>query len=245
MRGPPVHANFDAYALLALWESALGQPALARDDALLQASSGGAARTLGERNARLMGLHARLFGREVELLSHCPSCGTVAQFSADCDALAAQMPVAEEVQSHRLKVQGHLMKFRLPDSSDVAAAAGEKAEGEFAQHILDRCVLSCTREGESVPVRQLPVPVLDALSQRMETLDPCASVSFSIECPECATRWDARLDVGQMMWQKVQAAAERLLLDVDALARSYGWTESEVLGLSSLRRAAYLQMVAA
>mgnify|MGYP001788484044 CR=1 FL=1 len=40
-------------------------------------------------------------------------------------------------------------------------------------------------------------------------------------------------------------AAERVLLDVDALARCYGWTESEVLRLSPTRRAAYLQLAAA
>ena len=242
-----MHADFDADALLALWECALGQAAGARDDALLQASFDGAetVRTLGERNARLMELHARLFGREVELLSHCPSCGTVAQFSADCDALAAQMPVAEGLQSHRLEAQGHLIEFRLPDSADVAAASDAKLQGDFAHHLLDRCVLSCTREGESVPIRQLPAPVLDALSQHMETLDPCASVSFALECPQCATGWNAPLDVGQMVWQKVQAAAERLLLDVDVLAHAYGWTEREVLRLNPLRRAAYLQLVTA
>jgi hypothetical protein len=43
----------------------------------------------------------------------------------------------------------------------------------------------------------------------------------------------------------VQAAAERVLLDVHALARAYGWTESEVLRLTPARRSAYLQMAAA
>lgn len=240
-------AEFDVEALLALWERALGQPPWVRDDALLHAAFEGSAspRTLGERNARLMELHVRLFGREVELLSHCPACVTVAQFSADCEALAARMPVIDTAPSHRLEAQGHLIEFRLPGSADLAAASGEEAPEDFAQHLLDRCVLACTHDGASVPVRKLPVPVLDALSQRMETLDPGASVSFTLECPECDTRWDAPLDVGQMVWRKVQAAAERLLLDIDALARAYGWTEPEVLRLSPLRRAAYLQMVAA
>jgi hypothetical protein len=44
------------------------------------------------------------------------------------------------------------------------------------------------------------------------------------------------------LWQKVQLAAERLLLDIDTLARAYGWTESDVLRLSPVRRAAYVQM---
>jgi hypothetical protein len=90
----------------------------------------------------------------------------------------------------------------------------------------------------------MPEPVLDALSRHMETLDPGASVSFALDCPQCATHWQAPLDVGEMLWQKVRAAAERVLLDIDMLARAYGWTEREVLRLSPLRRAAYLQMVA-
>ena len=96
-----------------------------------------------------------------------------------------------------------------------------------------------------MPVHELPMPVLDALSRHMEALDPGAGVSFALVCPQCGTCWDAQLDVGELVWQKLRAAAERLLLDVDALARAYGWTEPEVLRLSPVRRAAYLQMVIA
>ena len=237
----------DDNALLALWELGLGQSEWARGDALLRTASEGSAGspTLGERNAMFMELHGRLFGREIELLSHCPTCGTVAQFGGDCEALAAQLRVVDETPEHHLEAEGHVVEFRLPTGADVAAASrGETAE-DFAQQLLDRCVLACTLEGAQVPVRQLPLPVVDAISRRMETLDPGASVSFALECPQCGTRWDAPLDVVQMVWQKVQAAAERLLLDVDALARAYGWTESEVLRLSPVRRAAYLQLVTA
>ncbi len=243
-----MRAGLDTEALLTLWERALGQPAGVRDDALLRASFEGAepVRTLGERNARLMELHARLFGREIELLSDCPACHTVAQFSGNCDALAAQMwPKLENTGPHRLEAQGHVIEFRLPDSADIAIASADEGDEDFTQLLLDRCVLACTREGHDVPVRQLPEPVLDALSQHMETLDPGASVSFALDCPQCATHWQAPLDVGEMLWQKVRAAAERVLLDIDMLARSYGWTEREVLRLSPLRRAAYLQMVTA
>ena len=241
----------DASALLTLWEGALGQSAGARGDALLRASPEGGqpARTLGERNAGLLDLHARLFGGEIELLSRCPACATVAQFSGSCDALAARMrPGLEAASPFRLQTQGHIVEFRLPDSADIAiACANEGAEDDedFALDLLERCVLACTREGTNVPVRQLPETVLDALSQHMETLDPGASVSFALDCPQCATHWQAPLDVGELLWQKVRAAAERVLLDIDVLARSYGWTEREVLRLSPLRRAAYLQMVTA
>ena len=242
-----MHAFNDAGALLTLWEAALGEAAGARGDALLCASPESAqpAKTLGERNARLLDLHERLFGRDIELLSQCPACHTVAQFSGNCDALAARMPGLAEAPTHRLEAQGHVVEFRLPDSADIASAASIENTEAFVQLLLDRCVLACTCDGHDVAVRQLPEPVLDALSQRMEALDPGASVSFALDCPQCAARWEAPLDVGEMLWQKVRTGAERMLLDIDALARIYGWTEREVLGLSPLRRAAYLQMATA
>lgn len=241
-----MHSTIDGKTLLALWESVLAQPAADRSDALLQAAPRNAApaRSLGERTARLAGLHTELFGRELELLSHCPTCGTVAQFSGDCEAIAAQMsPQITNVPQHRLEIHGHFIDFRMPDSADIAIASGGAGNEDFTQRLLDRCVLGCSYEGNAVPARQLPVPVLDALSQHMEMLDPGASVSFALECPQCATQWQAQLDLGEVVWLKVRVAAEQVLLDIDALARAYGWTEREVLRLKPLRRAAYLQMV--
>lgn len=242
-----MNCRLDADALLALWERTLGQVASARDDALLQALPDTAApRTLGERNARLLGLHAQWFGSELELLSHCPACGTVAQFSADCEALAAQGPAGDAaLPSHRLQVDGHAIEFRLPDPADVTAASAAPNDEAFAGELLASCLLACTRDGMPVSPKDLPAPVLAALSQRMEALDPAASVSFALECPQCSAHWDARLDAGQPLRQKLQAAAERVLLDVDGLARAYGWTEPEVLRLSPARRAAYLQLATA
>ena len=106
-----MHSAIDGETLLALWEGVLAQPAAARGDALLQtaASNAAPACSLGERNARLAGLHAQLFGLELELLSHCPACGTVAQFSGDCAALAAQMlPKIENAPHYCLETHGHV-----------------------------------------------------------------------------------------------------------------------------------------
>jgi hypothetical protein len=228
----------DADALLALWERMLAQ---GRDAALLP----DAPRTLGERNAQLLELHARWFGDELELLSHCPACGSAAQFSTECAALSARWPAAAMEPRHRLDALGHTIEFRLPDSTDVAAAGDAPDEDAFARELLARCVLACTRDGVPVPLHAMPTPLLDALSQRMESLDPAASLAFDLVCPQCGTPWEARLDVGQLLSQKLQAAAERVLLDVDALARAYGWSEPEVLRLSATRRAAYLQLAVA
>jgi hypothetical protein len=235
--------------LLTLWERGLGVAGLARAEAVL-ASAGHASppRSLGERNRRLLELHASLFGPYVELRSLCPGCATAVEWSADCDALLGETAVEREAPTHRLDSGGYRVEFRLADGADLMAAArdnrdnGDRDEEAFARALLRRCVVSCSEGGAPRDASTLPDSVLDALSIRMETLDPAARFSFALDCPECGARWDARLEVDELLWVKVQAAAERLLLEVDALARAYGWTEHEVLALSPLRRAAYLQM---
>ena len=239
--------RLDAEALLTVWERAVGRPPSVRDDVLLQGLANDCASDvpLGERNAMLLGMHARIFGPDLALISHCPGCATVTQFAANCDVMVAELAPAHATTAHELEVQGHRVRFRLPHASDVAASSHASSENEFAESLVARCVQSCTDNGQPVAPSALPSHVLDALSQRMESLDPGASLSFALQCPECSMRWDAQLDAAELLWQKIQTESERLLFDVDTLARAYGWTEAQVLQLSPMRRAAYLQMAMA
>jgi hypothetical protein len=45
------------------------------------------------------------------------------------------------------------------------------------------------------------------------------------------------------LWLEITARSQRLILEVHQLARTYGWTEAEILNLSAARRALYLKMV--
>ena len=230
--------------LLALWARGLAHTGPTRTDVVLQASGKvPAPRTLGARNISLLELHADLFGERLELRSHCPSCGTAVEFSSDSRALAARLPKGAAAPSHRIDIEGYAIEFRVLSSADLIDASRSTTESAFVTRLLERCVLTCTRAAADVAVRDVPETVLDRLSQQMEALDPAARVSFAVECPHCAAAWDAQLDIDQLVWTKVQAAAERLLLEIDTLARAYGWTERDVLELDPLRRAAYLQLV--
>jgi hypothetical protein len=231
--------------LLALWERGLGHRGWAQGDALLAGIDARALRTLGERTVTLLRLHETMFGGGADLVSHCPSCEAAVQFTVNCAAVLEQIPETTTNTVHRIDAGAYAIEFRLPVSADVVAASRESSDEGFARGMLERCVTGCARDGEPIALRDVPDDALDAVSRRMEALDPGATVSFAVDCPDCAAHWDAPLDVGQLVWQKVQASAERLLLDVDVLARAYGWTEREVLSLTPARRAAYLQIVTA
>ena len=51
------------------------------------------------------------------------------------------------------------------------------------------------------------------------------------------------LDVPGLFWIELRSLARRLLSDVHELASRYGWSESEILGLSARRRRAYIERV--
>ena len=257
----PAVEPLTAEAVLCLWERAFGKTPWDRDDLLLSAAGTAAMpRTLGARNAALMRLHAGWFGARLDLLSTCPQCATTTEFAADSGALAPQLDSAPPAAPQWLQLDDHRVEFRVPDvdavvSATLAVQAGQAMQAMppdpddsariFADELWSACVLSAVRNGRPCSAAELPEPVRVAVSQRMEALDPGASVSFVLDCPGCAARWQAPLDIGLALWRKLQEQAERLLIEVDTLARAYGWAQHEVLALSPLRRAAYLQLVRA
>jgi hypothetical protein len=51
------------------------------------------------------------------------------------------------------------------------------------------------------------------------------------------------LDPPSFLWREVEARAACLLDEIDRLARAYGWSERDILGLGDARRAAYLDRI--
>jgi hypothetical protein len=68
-------------------------------------------------------------------------------------------------------------------------------------------------------------------------------VLLGLHCPLCSHSWQALFDIASFFWTEISAHARRLLREVDALARAYGWSEAEILGLSASRRQAYLELI--
>jgi hypothetical protein len=238
-------SNLDCEMLLRMWEAAHTCVGVEREDALLDAldNSSSHHQSLGERNLKLIDLHALHFGDSIELYSRCPSCSVECEFSASSKFLTSQLRSNCHAEAiNFIDSDGYHIEFRLPSRTDLEKIQSIQDAEESFLVLLERCVVSASRGNDIVSPKLLPEPVMRALSDRMEELDPGASISFALECPDCSTKWDALLNLGTLLWAKVQNSAERLLLDIDALARAYGWTEPDILRLSPLRRAAYLQL---
>ena len=97
--------------------------------------------------------------------------------------------------------------------------------------LLGRCV-----PGDA-PAEAMPqfAASLSARHQAFSTL--------TLVCGECHASSEAAFDAGEFLWREVRASAKRLLREVDAIARVYGWTEREILSLRQARRDFYLELV--
>lgn len=225
----------DDHTLLDLWEHALPLAWPAREALFAARACGTGAPTVGAQRLQVLALHRSVSGDALPLRCNCPGCGQDLAFEVDLGALVAALPPPPATQQHTLVVDGRTWGFRLPTPADLAAADTPAVE-DFVARLLALCV-DAGDGGAPLPPRLLP-----ALAERMEALDPAAALSFAVDCPACEQHWDAAFDPARSLWAFVQSRAEQTLLDVDALARRYGWNEAEVLALSPTRRRAYLQL---
>ena len=91
---------------------------------------------------------------------------------------------------------------------------------------------------------ELPAETVEALSRAMIEAEPEAEIILRLTCPACGHEWDLLFDIAEFFWREISAQAQRLLREIDTLARAYGWTEAEILNLPAQRRQTYLEMLA-
>lgn len=236
--------------LLRVWETGRNRPPLDRILAVLAASFPEAVEELptlrlGRLNELLCRQRELTFGRMLDGYVECPRCGERLEFSLDQSAWEGGEEPFPPGGPLDVRESGYELSLRPLEVRDLRDAAGAD-DLEVARRLLaERCVTSAMRDGAAVSAALLPEPVVAAVSEALTRADPRAELLLDLECPECGLSWDSPLDMGDFLWTEIGVQARRLLREVHALARAYGWSESAILGLSEARRAEYLAMVGA
>ncbi|HEU5137489.1 MAG TPA: hypothetical protein VFU13_20265, partial [Steroidobacteraceae bacterium] len=189
-------------------------------------------RTLGERNAALLRLRQSLFGDALKSCVECPECGEALEFELSASAFLERAPAAGI---------GHAMvgdvRVRLPTTRDLASVANEPDESSAARKLLARLCADADCGAARIPV--------DDLAGALDAADPCMDLALDLSCPACAHQWNSTFDVPAYLWEELDVRARRLLDEVHVLAKSYGWSERDILALPETRRYAYLERVLA
>jgi hypothetical protein len=221
--------------VLDLWERGLNLHPLDRGVLALragwpEASESVADWPLGRRNRALAALRRACFG-ELRGRTTCPQCGEPVEFGLDGGTLAEP----SDVEIETVSVAGET--FRLPTSRILASVVDEPDSGTAAAKLCDRCRTGGA-EREQGP---LTADDVERIGEAMALADPLAEIAFAFECPSCGAEFHEGLDLAEFFWREIEAEAKRLLEEVHALASAYGWRERDVLALSPVRRAYYLE----
>jgi hypothetical protein len=225
--------------LLRVWERGLAESPIERALSLLTAASSEerdvlAELSIGERDTRLLALREKTFGANCESLVACENCGERLELVftiADMRKMAA-----EGTQQLSIEMGGEAIHFRLPNSVDLAEAAGAHDEQQARERLLGRCLLNAGAEA-------LPDEVAARIAEQMEQADPQGNIELDLTCPACAHAWRAVFDIESYFWSEINAWARRTLKEVHTLACAYGWRELDILNMTPRRRQMYLELV--
>jgi len=242
---------FSPKEIVHIWEVGRFQHPLDRALTLLDVAcveidrSSLAALTIGQRDKLLFELREQTFGSKFNGFAECPQCREnmeISLMSEDIPKLC-NPPATNFVYTIDLNQEEVSIKFRLPDSRDLAAAAGTNAAESARAVLVERCVIEASLGGETISVCELPDDIITRLAARMSESEPVADIQLDLCCPSCDKRWQQPFDIGLYFWAEIAAQTKRLLRDVHTLARAYGWSETAILSMSDARRNYYLELV--
>jgi hypothetical protein len=131
-----------------------------------------------------------------------------------------------------------ILALRAVSSRDLLMIRGSRNPVE---ELLARCAM--TAEGLPADAADLRKPDMDAIDAACEQLAGWAGLRLSTVCSACGKPIEIGLDPVRLWWDQVESSAVALLRQITTLASAFGWSESEVLGLSERRRATYVAMV--
>ena len=236
-------------ALILAWEWGHDQHLVDRGLLLLRLALPGtpqdtlAALSIGQRNLLLVQLRKLTLGPQLACVVTCPHCSSKQEFVVDADELGVAQPAEQRPERYEVLADDILLRFRLPNSRDLAALVGLRDIGTARRRLLQSCLIQASYEHESLSIEQLPAQAVALLVDKMSEFDPGAELRFRLECDACLHEWTTNLDIVAFFFTEISIRAQHLLHEVHMLARAYGWHEADILSMSAVRRQYYLRLV--
>ncbi len=197
--------------------------------------------SIGQRDIRLLALHERIFGEKISCDGDCPDCKQAVDISFTTKEIQTPSTVQGQ-QETELKWDDFKITYRLPNSWDLAVIANSIDEESARQLLIERCLVKINRKGISIAASELSEQAILKTEQAIAKSDPQAEILLDMNCPECDTEWQLLFDIVTFLWTEITVKAKRLLEEIHTLAKTYGWTETNILELSDVRRHIYLEM---
>lgn len=185
---------------------------------------------LGRCSEALLRWRRSVLGPRIPVYANCPGCREQMEMTLETEQLLA------DVATEYTEYESDGFRCRAPTSRDLAEAVEAGDHDAVVMRLLERCCLS--RPDDASP------DALAVAEASLETLDPAADIELALTCASCGMSWTAPFDIGVVLWDELEVKARSMLSEVHILARAYGWSERDILGLSEARRTEYIERIA-
>lgn len=194
--------------------------------------------TVADRDRLVAELYRHCYGDRIEGRSRCRGCGEGFEVAFSLRELAAGLEPgdAEGVEGpddEGVYTLADGTRFRLPTPADERAVSGLEPAAARAE-LLGRCRIDESPEASA-----------ERLEAAMERLGPVLVLDLPAACPHCDAEQTVRFDVQAQLLGALAAERPWLIREVHRLALAYGWSRSEILGLSRDERRTHVRLIEA
>ena len=241
-----------ASELLQIWEMGIDSSVLNSGIQLLNIAynmpgiQDAAQLSIGERDARLLLMREKLFGKQLVSKAQCPKCAETVEWEMSTTEMLLQSPQLDsQPKIFELEIENFHLQFRLPNSEDILKQMDNNSKKMNSRQLLFDCIIDVKAKNKKYNITDLPEVALEMLMQQMEKEDPQSNLSLSLNCPVCSNQWTAVFNILSYLWAEIDNWAKHLLQEIYVLARAFGWSERDIVNMSSRRRQMYLEMLRA
>lgn len=232
-------------ALIEIWERGAASHQLDQALLVIRLADGAGASddpsdwTIGRRDRRLLEIRRDTFGDRIESYAGCPACRSRLEFELSCNRFLEPQEGANPLEQ-TIEHDGRQWTIRAPNSRDLAVATLAPDLSSARAGLLARCLRPAGESDQNSP--SLSSVQEGRLLEHLAMLDPLAEILLDLTCQVCGHTWQCVFDIATFLCSEIRMRSRRVLQEIDVLARTYGWTESEILRLSDRRRGLYVQM---
>lgn len=252
-----MNSSLSSGTIVQVWEEGQPQHSIDRALTLLSLSRPGVSRRdlarlpIGRRDTMLLKMREQVFGRKLHLFAGCPACAEELELELETRDLLEESRAESDESSpvFRREWDEWIVEFCLPNSLDLAFALqieGQDSEVAAYQALATRCITRLEQNGTAVGVvkiSEMPQLLLKQIEAAIAEADPNAEILLNLTCPACGEGFQELFDIVTFLWDEFSAYAKDIVYEIHVLARFYGWSESEILRMSTQRRQTYLGMI--
>jgi len=235
--------------LMQLWESARAAPSCQFGVVILRFAAPELSEeqllnmSTGARDGLLLRVRLQWFGPLVQSSTPCTSCKL--PIEADLDLQQFTPPLTLKAPYSECSYKGKTIRVRgLRVKDEIEYATRGLSGAKATSFILDKVIAKQCFDRQNVLKEIENDPAFfKQIEEHMEIADPWATVWLNLACQECKAEHSLLFDIKDILYNDLQNWFAEIMEQIHILARAYGWSEQEILSLSSQRRLWYCRRV--